>query len=68
MKKEQGNHGELNGTSEFYRRDDRHLDGLFTMNWRGPFEGFSAGRKPEVPEPTVSFSEMRWRGPFEGTR
>ncbi len=68
MKKRQEHPTELNGTSEFYRRDDRHLEELFSISWRGPFEGFSASRKPEVPEPSPSFSEMRWRGPFEGTR
>lgn len=55
--------------NEFFRRDGRHLDGLFSLSWRGPFEGFSAVRKMDVPE-QQSFSpqEMRWRGPFEGHR
>jgi len=63
-------HGvDTEGSSQYYRRDDRHLDGLFSLSWRGPFEGFCAGRKMEAPEPaTFSPSEMRWRGPFEGMR
>jgi len=63
-------HGvDTEGSSQYYRRDDRHLDGLFSLSWRGPFEGFCAERKMEAPEPaTFSPSEMRWRGPFEGMR
>lgn len=59
---------EMDVQNEFYRRDDRHLKGMFSVSWRGPFEGFSAGRKVETPEPSFSPSEMRWRGPFEGLR
>ncbi len=60
---------ETEGTMEFYRRDDRHLNGLFSTSWRGPFEGFSTGRRVEGAEP-ASFSpaKIRWRGPFEGLR
>ena len=72
MQKMEKNHVsrmETEGQSEFYRRDDRHLNGMFSVSWRGPFEGFSAGRKVEAPEPaSFSPSEMRWRGPFEGLR
>jgi hypothetical protein len=60
---------ETEGQCEFYRRDDRHLNGMFSVSWRGPFEGFSAVRKVEAPEPaSFSPSEIRWRGPFEGLR
>ncbi len=60
---------EMEGTMEFYRRDDRHLNGMFSASWRGPFEGFSTGRKVDTPQPaTFSPSQMRWRGPFEGLR
>ena len=68
MNKRMDNHEGNTLTTEFFRRDDRHLEGLYSMCWRGPFVGFSAARNPEVPEPSISFSEMRWRGPFEGTR
>ncbi|MGI6783968.1 MAG: hypothetical protein ACOX5A_07035 [Aminivibrio sp.] len=60
---------EQEGSMEFYRRDDRHLNEMFSTSWRGPFEGFSTGRKTQAQEP-VAFSpaKMRWRGPFEGLR
>jgi hypothetical protein len=69
MEKKHVSRMETEGQCEFYRRDDRHLNGMFSVSWRGPFEGFSAARKVESPEP-ASFapSEMRWRGPFEGLR
>ncbi len=53
---------------DIFRRNDRHLDDLFSVSWRGPFEGFSASRKAEIAEPSFSQTEMRWRGPFEGVR
>jgi hypothetical protein len=53
---------------EIFRRNDRHLDDMFSVSWRGPFEGFSASRKADVSEPSFSHTEMRWRGPFEGVR
>jgi hypothetical protein len=53
---------------EIFRRNDRHLDDLFSVSWRGPFEGFSASRKADLSEPSFSQTEMRWRGPFEGLR
>ena len=60
---------EMVGTMEFYRRDDRHLNGMFSTSWRGPFEGFSTGRKVDTPQPaTFSPSQKRRRGPYEGLR
>ncbi len=48
---------------------DRNLGDMFSLCWRGPFEGFSASRKTEAPQPvTFSQTEVRWRGPFEGVR
>ncbi|MDI9370732.1 MAG: hypothetical protein GX181_04350 [Synergistaceae bacterium] len=54
---------------EVFRIGDRHLGDMFSLCWRGPFEGFSASRKTTVSEPAAfSQTEMRWRGPFEGVR
>ncbi len=62
------NSRQVSGSREFVSTVDRYVDEMYTMSWRGPFEGFSATRRFCAPEPSFSQGEVRWRGPFEGVR
>ena len=51
----------------YYRRDDRHLEDLFSGSWRGPFEGVTCFRRVDTPDVSNPL-DTQWRGPFEGHR
>ena len=69
MEWRQGERTSVKRAMEGYQGSQNHLGSMFSMSWRGPFEGFSVVRTPESQKETAfSPMEMRWRGPFEGIR
>ena len=62
------NSRQASGSREVFSTVDRYVDEMYTMSWRGPFEGFSATRRFRSPEPSFAQGQVLWRGPFEGVR